>query len=263
MRKHGRDQDGVKADSGKASRGGACSWIGVDLGDRWSEVCVLSDSGDVVERTRVRTTPQGFRAYFSQRAGAQIALETGTHSGWSNRLLAECGLTVTTANAREIRKIHQSNRKNDRSDAETLARIRGSIASCSRPCSTAVRRCNPTSRWYVLARVMVRARTMQINAARGLVKAYGERLPACTSRSFGHTVVQRIPRDLQPALAPLLENIAALTTTDSGLRSSDRKSRPGALSANGAGCTSRWRWPGDLASLRADHRFGGSVRAQP
>ncbi len=35
----------------------------------------------------------------------------------------ECGLEVTVANAREVRKIHQSDRKNDRSDAETFARL--------------------------------------------------------------------------------------------------------------------------------------------
>ena len=40
-----------------------------------------------------------------------------------SRLIADCGHQVVVANAREVRKAHQSNHKNDRADAEILARL--------------------------------------------------------------------------------------------------------------------------------------------
>jgi transposase len=98
-------------------------WIGMDLGDRVSHLCVIDDQGNVIERTQVRTTPEAMREYFTAYADVPIAIEASAHSPWVSRVLTECGLVVTVADAREVRKIHQSNRKNDRSDAEILARM--------------------------------------------------------------------------------------------------------------------------------------------
>ena len=132
MRKHSKDQAKGNHLSGDSSgkRTTKRVWIGIDLGDRWSEVCELDAAGAVQSRARVRTTPAAFRAHFETYRGAEVALETGTHSGWASRLLADAGLRVTVANAREIRKIHQSDRKNDRSDAEICshAAIRSQLA---------------------------------------------------------------------------------------------------------------------------------------
>lgn len=51
---------------------GKAAWIGVDLGDRWSEVCELDAAGVVRERVRVRTTPAAFQEYFAQGYGYYI-----------------------------------------------------------------------------------------------------------------------------------------------------------------------------------------------
>src|SRR5258708_1098600 len=98
-------------------------WIGVDVGERSREVCILNSRGEVKQRDSIRSTGVAVREYFSALAGARIAIETGTHSPWMSRVLTECGLKVTVANAREVRKIYQSDRKNDRSDAEIVARM--------------------------------------------------------------------------------------------------------------------------------------------
>lgn len=186
-------------------------WIGVDLGDRSSEVCILDDDGEVRQRDKVLTTRAAVREYFSPFAGVPIALETGTHSPWVSRLLTECGLEVTVANAREVRKIHQNDHKNDRSDAEILARMlrldRKLLAPiCHRSAAMQV------DLSVIRARdALVRSRTTCINSVRGLVKSYGERLPKCSAEAFVHRVTGYIPRELQPALGPLLETIAAIT----------------------------------------------------
>jgi transposase len=63
--------------------------IGVDLGDRWSFYCVLEEAGKIILEQKVPTTPEAMKQTFSRIPQSRIALETGTHSPWVNRLLTE------------------------------------------------------------------------------------------------------------------------------------------------------------------------------
>lgn len=45
-----------------------------------------------------------------------------------------------------------------------------------------------------------------------MVKSFGARLPKCNAESFHYKVRERVPEALAPALEPLLETIASLTT---------------------------------------------------
>ena len=97
--------------------------IGVDLGDRSSCYCVLNEQGEIVLEEEVATTPKAMRERFAKMTSSRIALETGTHSPWVSRLLAELGHEVIVAHAQKVRLIAKSRRKNDRMDAQTLARL--------------------------------------------------------------------------------------------------------------------------------------------
>lgn len=96
--------------------------IGIDLGDRWSHLCLLNADGEILEQSRLKSSPHGFAQRFAALAPARIAIEAGTHSLWVKELLAELGHEVLVANARELRAISTSDRKNDKADAEKLAR---------------------------------------------------------------------------------------------------------------------------------------------
>ena len=50
-------------------------------------------------------------------------IEVGTHSPWVSRLLKRLGHDVLVANARRLRLIYGEGRKNDRPEAEKLARL--------------------------------------------------------------------------------------------------------------------------------------------
>jgi transposase len=50
-------------------------------------------------------------------------METGTHSPWVSRLLREPEHQVLVAHAQKVQLITKSNRKDDRHDARTLARL--------------------------------------------------------------------------------------------------------------------------------------------
>ena len=47
---------------------------GLDLGDRFSWLCVLDADGEVIEEARIQTTEGAFRSWFAERA------QSGLHS---------------------------------------------------------------------------------------------------------------------------------------------------------------------------------------
>jgi hypothetical protein len=68
---------------------------GLDLGDKYSYLCLLDqEGGEVIEEGRLRTSPETFRRRFASEQPMRIAVETGTHSPWVSRLLEECGHEV-------------------------------------------------------------------------------------------------------------------------------------------------------------------------
>src|ERR1039457_6923498 len=97
--------------------------IGFDLGDRSSWYCVLDEQGEVVLEQRLGTTPKAMKEVFGAMPRCRIALETGMHSPWVSRLLSELGHEVIVAHARSVRLIGESRKKDDRLDAQTLARL--------------------------------------------------------------------------------------------------------------------------------------------
>src|SRR5882757_8411674 len=97
--------------------------IGVDLGDRWSFYCVLDEAGKILLEQKVSTTPEAIKQTFGKIPRSLVALETGTHSPWLSRLLKELGHEVIVAHAQKVELITKSNRKDDRHDARTLARL--------------------------------------------------------------------------------------------------------------------------------------------
>src|SRR5271155_1561866 len=97
--------------------------IGLDLGDRWSFYCVLDEAGEVLLEQKLATTPEAMKQTFEKMPRSLMALETGTHSPWVSRLLKELGHEVLVAHAQKVQLISKSNRKDDRHDARTLARL--------------------------------------------------------------------------------------------------------------------------------------------
>jgi transposase len=97
--------------------------IGLDLGDRNSWYCVLDEAGHIQVEQRVRTNAKALQEVFGAMPRSRIALEIGTHSPWISRLLSGLGHEVIVANARKVRLIGESRKKDDRLDAQTLARL--------------------------------------------------------------------------------------------------------------------------------------------
>jgi transposase len=93
------------------------------VGDRSSRYCMLNEEGEVLAEGSLATTKKGFAQVFGSKPRSRVVLEVGTHSPWVSRYLADLGHEVIAANARRVRLISDSTRKDDRLDAKTLARL--------------------------------------------------------------------------------------------------------------------------------------------
>ena len=185
--------------------------VGIDLGDRSSCYCMLDEQGEVLAEGSLATTKKGFVQVFGSKPRSRVALEVGTHSPWVSRCLADLGHEVIVANARRVRLISDSTRKDDRLDAKTLARlvrIDPELLSPIRHRSAQAQ----TDVMVIRARAaLVEARTMLVNAARGLTKSYGERLGSCGTGQVREELAKSLSEPLQNALKPLLAEVESVS----------------------------------------------------
>src|SRR6185437_5200809 len=185
--------------------------VGLDLGDRSSWYCVLDESGAVVLEERLSTTPKAMSEVFGGMPRSRIALETGTHSPWISRLLEEFGHEVIVAHARKVRLIGESRKKDDRLDAQTLARLARIDPELLCPVKHRSARAQADLTVIRARAGLVRARTALVNTARSLAKSYGERLRGCNVRNMNPEKAEGLSPELQTALGPLLAGIESLS----------------------------------------------------
>jgi transposase len=184
--------------------------VGLDLGDRYSHYCLLNEEGEVAEEGRIQSIESAFRRHFQDEPRQRIALECGTHSPWVSRLLKTLGHQVIVANARKIPAITASESKNDRNDAELLARFAAHDPKLLSPVQHRSLERQQDLNLIQARSTLVRARTMIVNALRGLVKSAGSRLPACSTESLPVRVRASIPPGFKTVAFPLLNQIALL-----------------------------------------------------
>src|SRR5512146_3581326 len=185
--------------------------IGLDLGDRSSCYCVLDETGRIVVEQKVSTTPKAVQAAFGVMPRSRIALETGMHSPWISRLLSGLGHEVIVAHARSVRLIGESRKKDDRLDAQTLARLARIDPQLLSPVKHRSVQAQADLTVIRARAGLVRARTALINSVRGLAKSYGQRLRSCNARNVDVDKASGLSPELQGALEPLLAGIEVLS----------------------------------------------------
>lgn len=186
--------------------------VGLDLGDRRSQVCRLEgESGAIVEELKVSTTSPSLQRYFGGLAPQLVILESGPHSLWVARLLRQLGHEVIVANPSQVRLISASRKKTDERDARCLAQLGRVDPELLSPVYLRSEE-SQTALTVVRAREgVMRARTMLVNQVRGMVKAFGARLPSCSTKSFARRAAAELPVELKAALEPLVRIIAELS----------------------------------------------------
>lgn len=184
--------------------------IGMDLGDQHHHLFALRYDGEVVADERIRNTKESLVRHFDSFPAARVVIEAGGQSQWISEFVTALGHEVIVASSTALGSKKQR-RKNDRNDAERLARKGRSDPKELKPIKH-----RHSNTQYDLAVIrardcVVRLRTQAVNTVRSLMKTIGERLPACSTKAFAEKMRPEIPNRLKPAVIPLLDSIQALT----------------------------------------------------
>jgi len=185
--------------------------VGVDLGDQWSHYCILGLEGERLAEGQLRTTPRDITEFFEALNAARVVVEVGTHSAWVREVICSYGHEVLVANPGLMEGSKRRKRKNDRIEANKLARLGRVDPQSLHPMQHRSREVRQDLVVLRARDALVAARTELINATRGLVKSMGSRLPKCSSPSFAQKVEETVPVELRDALMPVVRMAAALS----------------------------------------------------
>jgi transposase len=193
--------------------------IGLDLHKRESQLCILTDEGELIER-RIPTS----RAHFSEalaRGRARVLIEASTESEWVARYLESLGHTVVIADPgfAPMYATRSSRVKTDKRDARTLCDALR--LGAYRP----IHRVSDAQR-HVRAELavrdaLVRTRTRYVAIIKASVRREGLRL---SSGEAEHTAQKLsalpLPAVTVEELAPLAESFAPL---NAAIEAADRR----------------------------------------
>lgn len=106
---------------------------GIDLGKRESQVAIVTEAGELVEK-RLRTERERLRRSFVDRPKSTVLMEASTISEWAARLLEDPGHEVVVADPKYAPMYAQRSRrvKTDKRDAQALAEACQSPTGCLR-----------------------------------------------------------------------------------------------------------------------------------
>jgi hypothetical protein len=189
-------------------------YVGLDIHDKRIAICVLGETGQIVLRAQVRTIDEMVRILEALPDRFEVCYEASCGYGHYHDLLSPIAVRVTVAHPGRLRLIFRSKDKNDRKNAERLAKLLylGEAPAVHVP-SSDVR----TWRELITCRGRVIAkRTRAKNSLRTLLRCTGIVPPSrpglWTKKGLDWlrrlelpTALQRLRRDL------LLEEVEALT----------------------------------------------------
>jgi transposase len=167
--------------------------IAIDLHDEYSQICVMNEAREKLIEAKVPTTRAALTAFFAQREPSRVIYEAGPHALWVGELLERLGHETVVCHPRRVRLIAESRNKNDRVDAELLARLSLSDLELIRPIQqrsrTTLEQRSVVRTRAALVEMQKRLRTM----LRGLVKPFGVRPPRGKKRALAELASADLP----------------------------------------------------------------------
>jgi transposase len=98
-------------------------YVGLDIHDKRIAICVLGETGQIVRRAQVRTIDEMMRLLEALPDRFEVCYEASCGYGHYHDLLSPIAARVTVAHPGRLRLIFRSKDKNDRKDAERLAKL--------------------------------------------------------------------------------------------------------------------------------------------
>ena len=186
-------------------------FIGFDLGKVSSQVCIITEDGELIER-RIRTDRDHFNELLGSRPPARILIETSTESEWVARHLEGLGHEVIIADtnfapmyATRSRKV-----KTDKRDARTLAEA--CRLGAYRPTHRTSDRQRHVRAQLAVREAMVRTRSRYISLISTLLRRDGLRVEPGHSAGFLKRLERvALPEALHEEVAPLVLLLQGIT----------------------------------------------------
>ena len=185
--------------------------IGMDLGKRESQIAILTEGGELIEK-RIRTERPRLGEVFGDRPRARILLEAATESEWVARCLEALGHEVIVADPNYAPMYAQRSRriKTDRRDARAL------LSACKSGTYKFAHRTSDARRHLrallAVREGLVRTRARWISLSRTLLRRDGFRIRSGAPESFLARVAElAVPAPLRAEIAPLLTLVAPVT----------------------------------------------------
>ncbi|MFQ5896603.1 MAG: IS110 family transposase [Nitrospinota bacterium] len=182
--------------------------IGMDLGKRESQIAILTEDGELVEK-RIRTERPRLGEVFGSRPRARVLLEAATESEWVARCLEALGHEVVVADPNYAPMYaHRTRRvKTDRRDARAL--VHACKSGTYKPAHRTSEERRPLRALLGVREGVVRTRARWIGLSRALLRREGVRVRSGAADTFLARVAElEAPASLRAEIAPLLKLFA-------------------------------------------------------
>ena len=97
--------------------------VGLDIHTKHISICVLNETGQCIHRSRVRSIDQMVTVLEGLQDRFEVCYEASCGYGHYHDLLSPLATRVLVAHPGQLRLIYRSKNKNDRNDAERLAKL--------------------------------------------------------------------------------------------------------------------------------------------
>jgi transposase len=162
-------------------------------------------------KAQLPSTEAGLNSLLGKMPSSRVALEVGTLSPWVSRHIAAMGHEVIVANPHKVKLITQSVRKNDRADAQQLARLARVDPQLLSPIRHRGKEAQADLAVIRARGELVEVRTALINSARGLAKPMGERLKKCDADAVTEALADGLSETVRRVIVPLLKSVEQLS----------------------------------------------------
>jgi transposase len=185
-------------------------FVGIDLYKTSSQICTLSESGELTER-RIKSTRASFDEVFAGGPRARILVEASTESEWVAQHLECLGHEVIVAdpNFAPMYATRDKKIKTDKRDARALCEA--CRLGAYRPAHRTSERQRKIRAQLLIRSTLVRTRSKYISLIGSLARREGCRIATGGSANFiARVEAANLPAHVLAAIAPLFESLRML-----------------------------------------------------
>src|SRR5262249_72880 len=146
-------------------------YVGLDIHTQHISICALSETGQVAHRSRVRSIEEMMQVLKGLPDRFEVCYEASCGYGHYHDLLQPLAARVVVAHPGRLQLIFRSKNKNDRNDAERLAKL---LYFCGTPLvHVPTRECRPGRELSNCRSQVIAKRTRAKNTVRALLRSAG------------------------------------------------------------------------------------------